>query len=36
MVERVQTKGSDQWSYIHVEAGNEQCPLEVCLGTSAL
>ncbi len=36
MVERPQTEGGDQWFYVQVEAGNEQSPPGVCLGTGAL
>ena len=36
LVERPQTEGGDQWFYVQVEAGNEQSPPGVCLGTGVL
>jgi len=36
LVERLQIDGGDQWFYVQVEAGNEQCPPGGCSGTGAL
>lgn len=33
LVERLQTKGGDQWFFVQVEASKEWCPPGVCLGT---
>ena len=36
LVERLQTKGGDQWFCVQMEAGNEWCPPGNFLGTGAL
>jgi len=36
LVERLQTEGGGQWFCVQVEAGNEQHPPGVCLGTRAV
>lgn len=36
LVERLQTKGGDQWFFVQVEVQNRWCFPGVCLGTGAL